>query len=299
MDIVLDVVDLMEMYQLSYGTEVCAFFLEQNLDENNFLFTLQLASLYNLIDLKLFCETAAPFLISSERLQTCSKHELFMFLKIDSLQTKLNLIECSIKWKENHIEEHINFAELFQKIKFKALSTKWINAIIDDFSEYVTKQNILEMAKSLTNRISLAQDDILVSTVVDQNEMRNIKSIEAIMISSNTIMLLKGILIGQIFDPYGYHQQFYGLLELSEDTSNDIILRESMSFIAPNPYIHFLESPILLKPNRVYTLKMQLAYEISATLTTSIKMNDDLIGADNLDITWTGESVISSLIFGV
>lgn len=85
MEIIWDVVDLMEQYHLPVGVDACAFYLEQNLTPSNFLFVLQLASLYEMLDLKQYCETVAPFLLSLESLQTCSKDDLSMFLKIGSM----------------------------------------------------------------------------------------------------------------------------------------------------------------------------------------------------------------------
>lgn len=110
-----EVVDLAKQYQMDHGLSVCSELYKQNLSSDNFIAFYELALLYELTELKSFCEIAAPTLLTEENIINCTRAELEHILQIKQLYTDMDLVDICEKWIANSGEQRQLDAESINK----------------------------------------------------------------------------------------------------------------------------------------------------------------------------------------
>lgn len=319
MDSIRDVVNLLKQYQMAHGLEICANFLKKNLTQTNFLFVLELASLYDMLDLKQYCEIRAPVLLTSESLHTCTQDELKRILQIRQLNAEFNLVEVCEEWARRACEkdnvdasnvENIRkyLGDIIDHIDFRTMSTQNIQESIDSYEELLSKGALIQMIKALLERAPAVDRNYIVWCTQRSQEKRIIKRFETMKIQGTYPFMLKAVGFTSILKeneqtPQEVHGQLVITRHSPDDMGNSdiVVLREVLNFETRSPHVHVhrFESSIFIEDDVEYSLQVQLSLQDIDQFYVHSEYRDVIMGPRGMDLDCEGNTIISSLGIGL
>lgn len=158
-----EVVDLCKQYQMDYGLSVCGEFLKQNLTTDNFITFYEMALLYEMTELKSFCEISAPTMLTDENIVNCTRDEFKHILQIKQMYVDMDLVDICTKWakkpcdeqqldpenKDNIVQQIGDCVECFA---FESMPQNKIQEVINMFDAVLTKDTHKQIMKILLQR---------------------------------------------------------------------------------------------------------------------------------------------------
>lgn len=163
MESVHEVVDLSKQYQTEHGLSICGNFLRENLSTENFITFYEMALLYELTELKSFCEISAPVLLSEDDIVKSTRNELKHILQIKQLYVDMDLLDICVQWAQNtRAERQIgpdSMDEIVQEIgdlvecfDFASMPQDKMQQVLDAFDAILTKETYKQITAILMKR---------------------------------------------------------------------------------------------------------------------------------------------------
>ncbi|XP_055299368.1 BTB/POZ domain-containing protein 6-A-like [Sitodiplosis mosellana] len=334
MDNVNDVVDLSKKYQSEHGLSICGDFLKENLSNDNFITVYELALLYELTELKSFCEISAPVFLSEEDIVKCTRTELKHILQIKQLYVDMNLIDVCVQWAQNVCEERQigpesmenivqEIGDLVECFDFASMPQSKIEEVLDTFDAVLTKDTYKKVTAILMKRgTPLDVNKILWVAKEKETNKRYIEPTEVMTVITNKTITVRAVGFAPIYwehpEEADSDDDIYGQLVILQDKVDNgneytVLLRESFNLDpfgndlddAKTVQIQRFERSVVFEPNQMYKLQVQLMIRkkdeifCRSKLIAAGKHKYNRSSGDPTEIMFDGNSTIASLGIGI
>lgn len=157
------VVDLSKQYQTEHGLSICGNFLKENLSTDNFIKFYEMALLYELAELKSFCEISAPVLLGRKEIVKSTRNELKHILQIKQLYVDMDLLDVCVQWAQNaraerkigpgSMDEIVQeIGDLIEYFDFPSMPQDKMQQVLDTFDAILTKDTYKQIIAILMKR---------------------------------------------------------------------------------------------------------------------------------------------------